>query len=223
MDESSSEDSDCSGATAIAARISMAYDDCADAIQQISLHARGLVVYEHDSDKEVSRTHIHMVIVEPDIGIEGFKKLVKRYIDVTGRKGNELWSWKMCLDVKKYITYMSKGSLAYKFCKEYSDEELETLRLQWVEREEKSDLPAKEVKYDEFAHILEDWGPADAKRVTFDEIRSWVFAWFWRRDGRIPPATQYKRMAGTLFLKIAEVQPQMHFGCAMEEVKNLWY
>lgn len=206
----------------LAFRLSMAYSDCESVMAGYADRCEKIVVYEHSSDEEVSRTHIHGVMVKSTVGIEGLKKYLKTHLDVGGLTGNQLWSWKHCDDVNKYVTYMSKGSLAYKFMKGFSPDEVEALRLSWVEKPQAA--PAeKEKRYDELAHILEDWGPVDAKRVTFDDVRSWVFAWYWRRDGRIPHATAYKRMAGTLYLRIAEVHPQMVFSIAMEEVKNHWY
>ena len=118
---------------------------------------------------------------------------------------------------------MSKGSLTYKYKEGFSDEEVSEAKASWIERKKESNGTADKPKYDELDHLMKDWGPLDRKHITFEEVRRWVFAWYWRRDGRIPAATQYKRMAGSLYLRIAEAHPDISFSVASEEVLNLWY
>lgn len=209
---------------AIRGRIALAYDECERALAKMAEKADKFIVYEHHADDGCARTHIHFLAVQPSIGIEGLKKVFRSSFGDKIPGGNKFWSITQADDPDRNVTYMSKGSLAYKMAKGYSPDEVEALRLSWVDLKP-ANSPAQETpkKYDELTHIIEDWGPLDRKHVTFDEIRSWVFAWYWRRDARIPHATAYKRMAGTLFLRIAEVQPQMVLDVAMEEVKNLWY
>lgn len=209
---------------AIRGRIALSYEEAERAISRVADKVGKIVVYEHHADDGCARTHIHFLALKPTIGIEGLKKVFRTHYEGTIPGGNKFWSVKVADDWERNITYMTKGSLAYKLVKGFTPEEIEELRLRWVDF-----LPAvapqapAAKKYDELQHMIDDWGPLDQKRVTFDEIRSWVFAWYWRRDARIPHATAYKRMAGTLFLRIAEVSPQMVLDVAMEEVKNLWY
>lgn len=205
---------------AIFGRISLAYDECKGAMDVFPTYCQKFAVYEHDADEEVSRTHIHFLMVSPTIGIEGLKKVFRRYYREQFEGGNGFWSIVSTDNPSKNITYMTKGTLSYKSMVGFSQEEVETLRLSWVDHPPK---PAIEKKYKDIDAIIESYGKLDAKFVTFDEIRSWVFAWYWRRDGEIPPATQYKRMAGTLYLRIAEVCPGMSLTDSMEVVKNLWY
>lgn len=209
---------------AIRGRIAVAYAEAERAISCMGDKAEKFVVYEHESDMGCSRTHIHFLAINPKIGIEGLKKVFRSNYEGTIPGGNKFWSVTQADEPLRNITYMSKGSLAYKMMKGFTSQEIEDLRLAWVEHSPATS-PVSEApkKYDELTHIIEDWGPLDRKYVTFDEVRSWVFAWYWRRDARIPHATAYKRMAGTLFLRIAEVHPQMVLDVSMEEVKNLWY
>lgn len=205
---------------AIFARISLAYNDCSGALGILATYGSRFIVYQHEADSEVQRTHVHFLIIDSTIGIEGLKKAFRRHYQGDTSGANKFWSWKESDDPGKNVTYMSKGTLSYKSIKGFTPEEVEALRLSWVDHP-----PAAAVspKYKDIDHIIEDYGKLDAKMVSFDEIRSWVFAWYWRRDGEIPPATQYKRMAGTLYLRIAEVCPGMSFPDSMEVVKNLWY
>lgn len=209
-----------SSGNAIFGRISLAYAECQGALEVLATYGSKFIVYQHEGDDEVARTHIHFLIVSSTIGIEGLKKVFRRHYGGDTSGANKFWSWKESDDPAKNITYMSKGTLSYKTMKGFSPEEVETLRLAWVDH---PPTPAPEKKYKDIDAIIESYGKLDAKIVTFDEIRSWVFAWYWRRDGEIPPATQYKRMAGTLYLRIAEVCSGMSLVDSMEVVKNLWY
>jgi len=215
---------DAAPVNAICGRIALAYAEAERALSKMGDKAQKIIVYEHHADDGCARTHIHFLVLNPTIGIEGLKKVFRTHYEGTIPGGNKFWSIKQSTDPERHITYMSKGSLAYQMMKGFSSDEVEKLRLAWVSLSP-TNSPSQETtkKYDEFTHIIEDWGPLDRKHVHFDEVRSWVFAWYWRRDARIPHATAYKRMAGTLFLRIAEVQPQMVLDVAMEEVKNLWY
>lgn len=210
---------------AIRGRIALAYAEAERALSKMGDKAQKFIVYEHNADDGCSRTHVHFLAIEPTIGIEGLKKVFRTNYEGKIPGGNKFWSVTLADDPLRNITYMTKGSLAYQMMKGFTPAEVEDLRLAWVNLTPANSPAQQETpkKYDELTHIIEDWGSLDHKYVTFDEIRSWVFAWYWRRDARIPHATAYKRMAGTLFLRIAEVQPQMVLSCAMEEVKNLWY
>lgn len=209
---------------AIRGRIAVAYAEAERALSRMGDKAEKFVVYEHDADTGCSRTHIHFLAINPTIGIEGLKKVFRTHYEGTIPGGNKFWSVKQADEPLRNITYMTKGSLAYQMMKGFTPQEIEDLRLAWVDLSPaNSPAPETPKKYDELTHIIEDWGPLDHKKVHFDEIRSWVFAWYWRRDARIPPATAYKRMAGSLYLRIAEVTPGMCLSTAMEEVKNLWY
>lgn len=149
------------------------------------------------------------------------------------RKGNELWSWshddwKKQNPDKEYddslITYMSKGKLRPVFNKNIPAIIVDQRTRDWIE-------PTKQggEKYDEYKEMLKDAvKDFDKRRPNLSEVRSWSMRWYWRRDGRLPNAGCYKRNAASVFLHLTELKQEgapreYSFGCALEEIKNLWY
>lgn len=229
-------------------RVSRPYDDLSGAIQALTDKTGRIVVYEHAPDTGCNRPHIHVLMELCTVGVEQVKKIIKKHYLGELQGGNETWSWKLDEgkletqeDIDKIITYLSKGTLEYKHLKGYDIDYIEERRKAWVthtgqtqlatkltqrrpDKEHNETNGTKPEKYDELKAIIEAYGSLTKhEHPTLDSVRRFVFHWYWRRDGKIPPATQYKRMAGSLFLRIAEEHPNMVFTVAMDEVLNLWF
>lgn len=120
-----------------------------------STHAERMIVYEHEADPEVTSTHCHFLMINVNVSVETLKREFRRqysqYFEKTD--GRELWAWvnkKKDIPDTGFITYMSKGVLSPKFVKNFSQEEVDTLRDKWVNPITKvvevSAKPKKEVK-----------------------------------------------------------------------------
>lgn len=111
-------------------RITRAYSDinqwCED------LDAEKVIIYEHDADGKVKRTHCHIMLigskVKPDAMKARFKKL---YGDIERTD----WYFKQCDGDDVNVTYMSKGRLTPKRCVGWSEEEIDELRSKWIDPE----------------------------------------------------------------------------------------
>lgn len=128
-----------------AIRVSRSYSDVSGIISLWSHRSQTVIVYQHEKDEEVNRTHIHMLLMGVDCQEERLKRLAHK-ID-SNLSGNKDWSFKDTKlnldnspDVEGYITYMTKGKYAASFVKNYSPGKLEEARLKWVET--KSPLPS---------------------------------------------------------------------------------
>lgn len=116
-------------------RVSLAYADVSGVLETWSHSCEKMVVYEHQRDAQVSRTHIHALMINCKYKTpEPLKRQFCSAVD-TSSKGNELWSWvsKYGVPDEKFITYMSKGILRPVFVKNFIPAEVEEFRLQWVQ------------------------------------------------------------------------------------------
>jgi len=129
-------------------RVSLSYQDISGVVQEWSETCEKMVVYEHQRDAKVNRTHCHMLLINckyktPEALKRQFHSRVK-----TTMKGNELWSWesKYGEPNDSFIKYMTKGTLAEIFSKNYSPAELEGHRLQWQDLTPKGETLLTEKK-----------------------------------------------------------------------------
>jgi len=213
-------------------RITLPANDISNVFVEWAEQCDRMIVYQHDADVNVVATHCHILMIGLKVKDESLKRSFKRIcplIDTTG--GNKFWKWESKNPPDEgLITYMSKGTLRPVFVKNFEPGEVEAQRLKWQDHSKQpmSQSPKKE-KYDEFEEALkyvESHYQQDSI-ICLDSIRSKTMRFYWQRDGRIPPPMMYKRVAGTVFLKMVESREHLSnskpFCVAMEEVKNLWY
>lgn len=90
-----------------AIRITRSYDEIKDWVN--ALEADKMIVYEHSADHAVTRTHIHMLLVNSKLKPDAMKARYKKLYNTIDKAD---WSFKSAdADYEKYITYMSKGKL----------------------------------------------------------------------------------------------------------------
>ena len=213
-----------------APRLSVSYAEFEPVAQLWADICQQIVVYEHEADASVNRTHIHVLIIGSEVKAEQLKRIFKKTLPDIKASGNEFWKWesKFGTPDESFITYMSKGHLRPKYLKNISEEIVEERRKQW-----KITTPsqAPSAKYDEFEDLKKAYASTHdvyiqlggAVPITLDSVRKWTMSWYWRRDGRLPPATAYKRNAGSLFVWANEKRCGVIPDWVWEEVKNLWY
>lgn len=206
-----------------APRITLPWSDLSGVVQFWEERCKKLAVYEHEADDTVAKTHCHFLMLGCDIQEEALKRMFKAHYPSIKVYGNAFWSW-----TRKYppsyvnLTYYSKGHISPSYLHVITPAECEEARLKWIalQPEEEALRPSSK-KYDEYQHLKTDILKREGCRdMTLDAVRTFVFAWYYHRDGKIPPATQYKRMAGSLYVWLNE-RTRLNF--ALQEVQNLWY
>jgi len=221
-------------------RISLPAQDISNVFVEWAQQCDRMVVYQHDADANVTATHCHILMIGLKVKDESLKRSFKRlcpHIDTTG--GNKFWKWESKHPPDEgIITYMTKGILRPVFIKNFEKGELEAQRLKWVNHNIPTiDINAqppvtqskKKEKYDEFEEALRfvEAQYQQDSNIYLDAIRSKTMRFYWQRDGRLPPPMMYKRVAGTVFLKMVESREHnansKPFCVAMEEIKDLWY
>lgn len=213
-----------------AIRVTLPYADCSGIISQWADRSYEAVVYQHNADEEISKTHIHIGLHNCEVKAEQLKRMWKN----CPGKGNEFWSWKDWDDSTKYLTYMSKGELQPVFVKKISMELLERSRQEWVEpvkADKPGDASEKIIKkvidkikesfvYDK----LSDEDIVDRIECSAETLLKLVrresFRQLWGEQRRFPHASHYKIVAGTAYMRLCE-----HYECfedGMEIISQLW-
>jgi len=116
-------------------RVSRPYDDLKLFSEKLADACDACVIYEHEADASVSRTHIHAFVEGPKVSTDTMKNWVKKALNVTAFPKAD-WSFVGATD-RGFITYLSKGNIDPKFFKGISDEDIRTLKTAWVQREER--------------------------------------------------------------------------------------
>lgn len=131
----------------LAVRISRAYHELSGFWDKLVEEGTAMIVYQHDADEDVKRTHVHAVIqVNLDstdtsgikVKVDTWKARIKKYLNVTAFNKAD-WSFVTSVGKPKspvkwdYITYMSKGNL-HPVATNHLPEEIDydAFRLKWV-------------------------------------------------------------------------------------------
>lgn len=211
-----------------AIRITLPYEDCKAIISQWADRCSKVIVYQHDADEEVSKTHVHIALGGCETKSEALKRMWK---DAPG-KGNEFWSWKDWDNGDKYLTYMSKGTLRPVLVKNISNDLVEKSRQEWVEPV-KADRPGDNSNYDierilklydnnEFMiHYARDHIEPTAINAILERVRKDSFKFLYAKKRIVPHASHYKIVASSVFMRLCERLDRENE--AIEALQNLWY
>lgn len=117
--------------TDLAIRLTFCYTEVQEIIEQFSNNSEGCVVYEHEKDDEVSRTHVHMYLHKCKVSTDTLKNYIRRK---KGQVEKTDWSFKTAeSDPTKYITYMSKGVLTPVYFHGYLEAYIDECKRRWVD------------------------------------------------------------------------------------------
>lgn len=111
-------------------RISKTYEELKDFVKKLSDACDVCVVYEHESDETVNRTHIHAYVENPQVSTDTMKNWVKKSLKVVTFPKTD-WSFTEAKD-RGFVTYLSKGKLDPLFCKGIDAEACRLLKEAWV-------------------------------------------------------------------------------------------
>lgn len=120
-------------------RVSRTYDELSKTpkkdesfIKKLSDACDVCVVFEHEADETVSRTHIHAYVENPKVSTDTMKNWVKKTLAVTAFPKTD-WTFVGATD-RGFITYLTKGKLTPCSVKGISKEEIDTLKAAWVDQ-----------------------------------------------------------------------------------------
>lgn len=111
-------------------RITFPYDKLKTVFSKIKEVSDKVVVYQHDA----TRIHIHALVVGLRVSTDTLKNWTRKEV---GQVAKTDWSFTAAQD-EKFITYMSKGTLAPVFVSGYDMDQLDLFRSQWVAQPRKN-------------------------------------------------------------------------------------
>lgn len=128
-----------------AVRLTRTYEELKGFFERLNTHNIKCLVYEHCADEDVSRTHIHALLLDVTQSTDTLKNWVKKTLNVIEYSKTD-WSFKIAqADYTRYITYMSKGNLQPVLNSAFSDSEVESARNQWEQPSQQSASQKSEV------------------------------------------------------------------------------
>lgn len=225
-------------------RITLPYEDCSGIIQQWYSRCTEAICYQHDADEEIKKTHVHLVLIGLDCKTEALKRM---WSDAPG-KGNEFWSFSPLKTKVNYLAYMANGSSGCaKLAKNISQQQVEQAQEVVANLVKDSSSTSKDPTEFMMAKVLERFehysdidvfiesyrhnrffksttvfhGNDDYCKYLLHEVRSETMKVYWGVNRRVPHATQYKTVAGSVFLVLCERLNL--FSSGIEQIKNLWY
>lgn len=99
------------------------------------------VVYEHNADEEVNRTHIH-ALIETELSTDTLKLRIRKCLGYKPTRSDWAFSEKVGKPLTpvedRFITYMSKGTLQPKYLKGFTQDECDKYKALWVEKSQSS-------------------------------------------------------------------------------------
>lgn len=151
----------------IALRVSRCYDELKTFFDRPELNSA--IVFQHDADEDVSRTHVHALIPDKKVSIDTLKRWIKSDLGVDEFSRYD-WSFKNGADMD-FITYMSKGKLKSVQNKVYTNVE-DRYRSKWVDhgRPARSEKKDTEITVYDLAKELADWIDLDKSDRVYKDI-----------------------------------------------------
>lgn len=206
------------------------YDDIPrEFLLWLSANVDDYVIAQHDADEEIKSTHCHIMFVNLKVTNKALdKQRQKHKIDGDiSRLLKHVVGTRDLYDTEKLSIYVLKGNRDVLKSTSYSNEFIDKCIESWIEPKKLEKVnKEKLIKYDEYDELKKDftdyYNGMNKPHITLDGIRSWTMRWYWKRDGRMPPATSYKRNAASLYVFATELS-NGSIDCAFEELKNLWY
>lgn len=127
-----------------------------------------LVVYQHDADEEVARTHIHALLEITSVSSDTLKRWVKESLGVTEFSRYD-WAFTIARN-RDFITYMSKGRLEPVMLHNIEYADVTAFRAKWVEHQS----PVKEKREDVTAYSMAEelakWIDGDTRKAEYDPV-----------------------------------------------------
>jgi hypothetical protein len=194
-------------------------------------HCAKYVAAQHDKDEEISRTHVHISIVDLNVTKQSLTKFLNKN-DISGsdnfgiltvtQKGKKPYREDL---LDEYILKGNKDMVIkyYNTTPEYIQERLSA----WIEpgklhpgkKEKNEDLTEWEsIKQDAMADL------GDMTNISLNDVRKWAMRWYWKRSGRLPHSTSYKRNASSIYYMLTlKFEPVRCESTALDEIMEFNY
>lgn len=203
-------------------------------------------VAQHEEDDEVPRTHCHILIGSPTLQRDRFNEILKEKLPgLEGRKDflilvktvKKKNKPSVAYDVDELLKYLAKGDKARLKCVEnISPDRVEKAIETWVETD-KSDNSTDDSYMETCIRAVDEYVSKTLEKKLYEEDEDGIELYragtilqacrdraFWityKSKSIIPPASLYKRIAGSAFMRISErCGKEIE---AIRELQNLWY
>lgn len=215
------------------------YAELSGVVDVWTTKSASLLVVEHPAEGKTQRIHCHFLI-ETESGENWFRDEAKSVMGEYIKRGNYWIATRVqkgehqgkLLSRQETAKYMIKGKYLVNFAKNFSIQELESLRQEWVETD-KSDIPGKDserlikqvmdrVKSNFLWHDTID----DEVESNFNErallslTRNTTFKVLYARNRMFPHGSHYKIIAGSAYCRLAE--EYKCFDSAVKIISELW-
>lgn len=202
-------------------------------LRWLSANVDHYLIGEHEADEDIKTTHCHVMFSNLMVTNKALDKQRIKY-ELNGdvsRLLSRVVDTREAYDEDKLGVYILKGKEEINKSTSYPDEKIKEWVAAWTPftkrlQKDPSDKKEKPVKYDEYMELKKDFEKyyegMNRPHITLDGIRTWTMRWYWKRDGRMPPSTSYKRNAASIYVYAVEMG-NGSVDCAFEELKNLWY
>lgn len=164
-----------------AVRLSRSFEDLRQFFVHLELMNILYIVYEHVADADVSRTHVHALLLNVSQSTDTLKNWVRKSLDVTEYPKSD-WSFKLAnADYDRYITYMSKGHLEPLRNTAFSNERVVTARSNWVDPAPASEASARSAATQQETVVV------SVQRKTKNELMEEVAITLRKENGNMMP------------------------------------
>lgn len=183
---------------------------------------------EHSPDEGCKRTHCHFAIE-----YKHTKQALTKFLNSNDIKGSDNFGiLAVCQDTKKpydfekLCGYILKGSINETVKSNgVTNDVIESYRISWKDYQANGKIESEKVIYDEW-NLIKKAGKQHftTEYFSFDDVRRFVMRWYWKRDGRLPHATSFKRNASSLYLCLIEQYPNLRSeSTALDEIMEKYY
>lgn len=128
-------------------RVSRSYTELGPWIQHLSEKCLRVIAYEHEADEEVSRTHVHLVVIGYSTSDETMKSQIRTHFKTKSFPRSDWVFDNELRDERKAITYASKKDLQAKFNKGYEASFIAECSAEYLSLDEYSNHNRSKVQY----------------------------------------------------------------------------
>jgi len=194
-------------------------------------HCSKYIAKQHDADEEISRTHVHYSLKDINISKQALTKFLNK-LEITGSDNFGILTVhsKTKTPYKENLLdeYVMKGSIDNAVWHGVETEYLQTAVNNWVDyknqpfvqhkRPDKENLSEWEsIKKEALAELTEE-------SIGLDQVRKWLMRRHWKKEGRLPHVTSYKRNACSVYLMLIEkLEPRRCTSTALDEIMEWNY
>lgn len=210
-------------------------------LRWLSANVDNYLIGQHDADDDINTTHTHICFTNLKKTGKALDKqrLAAKLDGQVSRLLKHVVGTRQLYDEEKLNVYILKGQKDVLKATSHSEDMVTKWVEMWIDHKtpemqieddeddvSESDKKVKaKFKYDEYNHLKSDFETyymaMNKPIITLDSMRTWTMRWYWKRDGRMPPATAYKRNVASLYVYAVEIGNR-NIDAAFEELKSLW-